>query len=117
MKQNELYPNHASLLLALVRGSKRFFIASILFAWCTTLLDLINPRIISYTVDSVIGDAAPDLPFYIRPILDFLGGTKTFRAHIGYIGLIIIAVAVLALLSRYVFRMMNARGQQPSTVS
>ena len=40
------FSSRTGVLLRLVRGSKRFFVASILFAWMTSLLDLINPKII-----------------------------------------------------------------------
>ena len=110
--KNERYPSHASLLWRLVKGSKRFFATSILFAWFSSLLGLVNPRIISFAVDSVIGDAAPDLPGYLLPLAERLGGAEALRAHIGYIAVAVIAVAVLSSLASYIFRMMNARGQE-----
>jgi hypothetical protein len=36
------FSSRTGVLLRLVHGSKRFFVASILFAWMTSLLDLIN---------------------------------------------------------------------------
>ena len=111
-KNTEPYPTHLSLLLRLVRGSKRFFAAGIVFACLTSLLDLLNPRIIAFAVDSVLGSAAPDLPAPLLAVLERIGGIGALRSRISLVALAVIGIAVLAGLSRYTFRMMTARGQE-----
>lgn len=106
------YPTHVSLLLRLVKGSKHFFILSILFAWLTSLLDLINPRIVSFAVDSVLGTASPQLPGPVLSLINRIGGPDMLRSHIGYIAGLVIVIAILAALTRYTFRMMTAKGQE-----
>ena len=49
------YPTKTNLILHFLSGSKRYFALSMLFAGLVSLLDMVNPKIISYTVDSVIG--------------------------------------------------------------
>lgn len=109
---NELYSTHTSLLMRLLHGSKRYFLLGILFAWLTSLLDLVNPRIISFTVDSVIGTAVPSLPHIFESLVNKLGGVDALRLHIGYIAILVILIAVISGLMRYTFRMMNAKGQE-----
>ncbi len=106
------YPDRISLLLRLVEGSKRFFVASILFAWLTSLLDLVNPRIIAFAVDAVLGNADASLPSPLQLWIDRIGGIAALRSNLFLISLAVILFAVLAGLSRYLFRMMTARGQE-----
>ncbi|MBQ9007779.1 MAG: ABC transporter ATP-binding protein [Clostridia bacterium] len=111
-RKTDRYKTHLSLLLRLTEGSRRYFVASILFAWLTSILDLINPRIIAFAVDSVLGNTRPDLPSPLLSVLDRIGGTGMLRPHLWMVALAVIAIAVLAGLTRYTFRMMNARGQE-----
>ena len=111
-QSNEAFPTRSSVLLCLVNGSKRFFIASILFAWCTSLLDLVNPKIISFAVDSVIGSAETELPAWLQPLVNSLGGSAHLRGHLGYIALLVVLIALTAGLCRYAFRVMNFKGQE-----
>ena len=111
-KKPERYNSRISLLLRLVEGSKRFFVASILFAWLTSLLDLVNPRIIAFAVDAVLGNAEASLPSPLQLWIDRIGGIAALRSNLFLISLAVILFAVLAGLSRYLFRMMTARGQE-----
>ena len=106
------FSSRTGVLLRLVRGSKRFFVASILFAWMTSLLDLINPKIISFAVDAVIGEKNISAPAYLQPLLNVSGGISGLRQNIGLIALAILLIALLAGSCRYAFRVMNFRGQE-----
>ena len=44
------------LLGDFMRGSKRLFALGIVFSALATLFDLLNPKIIAFTVDSILGD-------------------------------------------------------------
>ena len=106
------FSSRTGVLLRLVHGSKRFFVASILFAWMTSLLDLINPKIISFAVDAVIGEKNISAPAYLQPLLNVSGGISGLRQNIGLIALAILLIALLAGSCRYAFRVMNFRGQE-----
>ncbi|MBR2287352.1 MAG: ABC transporter ATP-binding protein [Clostridia bacterium] len=99
-------------LLRLVEGSKRFFIGGILLAWLTSVLDLINPKIISFTVDAVIGNETASLSRWMQRILEKAGGRDVLRGHLGMIALCVLGVALLAGLGRYAFRVLNVKGQE-----
>ena len=111
-KSSQCYPNHFSLLWRLVDGSKRFFLFSVLSAWATSLLELVNPRIISFAVDSVIGDAAPDLPAFLAGLAGRMGGVEAVRGHVGYVAAAVVCVAALVCVTRYTSHITNAKGQE-----
>ncbi len=107
------FEKHSQLLFFYLRGSKRFFLASVLFSFMVSMLDLINPRIIAFTVDSVIGDEESSLPGFVLAWIDTLpGGAGYFKTHLPVIALVVIMVAALAVICRYFFRLMNSKGQE-----
>ena len=63
------YPTKIKLILHFLEGSKRFFALSMLFAVLASLLDMVNPRIISFVVDSVIGDKGSSLPAAVNRLI------------------------------------------------
>ncbi len=110
--QGQAFKGRADMLRHLLRGSKRFFAAGIALGWLMSLLSMITPRVITYTVDTVLGQEAADLPGIVRAWVDAAGGAAYFRQHLYVVALIVITVELLALCCRWGFRMMNARGQE-----
>ena len=55
MQTKQKYPSKINLILHFLSGSKRYFVLGMLFAGLVSLLDMVNPKIISFTVDSVSG--------------------------------------------------------------
>ena len=108
----QTYRTKTSLILYFLQGAKRYFALSLLFAALVSLLDMINPKIISFTVDSVIGSADPKLPAYGMRLVEWAGGIETLRRHLPYLALAVAAVGALAALSRLLFRSCNARGAE-----
>jgi len=106
------YPSKFNLILHFLSGAKRYFILSMLFAGIVSLLDMINPKIISFTVDSVIGTKPSALPESANRLIAAVGGIDALRAHPILIAAAVIGVGLLAGLSRYIFRTMNARGAE-----
>ena len=51
-----------------LRGCWGFFAGAIALAWMNTACNALVPQIISFTVDSVLGGEAPDLPGFLRPL-------------------------------------------------
>ena len=72
------------------------------FAFCciatigTVTFGLINPQIIRYTIDSVIGTAALDAPDFVLNIVNTLGGTGFLRNHLWICAILIAVMALLA---------------------
>ncbi len=109
-KIKQRFDKRSKLLLFFLRGSKRYFILCMIFGGLVALLDLINPRIIAYTVDAVIGEKESNVPAFLKGFIDTLGGDAFFKTHLHVIAFVIVGIALLAVLSRYFFRMFNARG-------
>ena len=57
------------LLRYFLKGSKRLFAAGIAFSALTTLFNLVNPKIIAFTVDSVLGDKPVRAPGFVLRLL------------------------------------------------
>ncbi len=112
LNDNKRFKSNPRLIMFFLNGSKRFFIASIICSLLVTTFELINPRIIAYTVDTVIGEENKALPGFLQSIVDGIGGGEYIKSHLYIIALVIIGVAALAVISRFMFRMFNARGQE-----
>ena len=69
-------------LFGFSQKAKRFLLASILCAAVAIFFNFLTPRIVGFTVDSVIGDAATVLPGALARLYDALGGREQLRSHI-----------------------------------
>ncbi|MBR6908818.1 MAG: ABC transporter ATP-binding protein, partial [Lachnospiraceae bacterium] len=74
------------------------------------LLDLVNPRIIACTVDAVIGEEEANIPPFLTGLIGGIGGEDFLKTHLYVIALVILGVALLSVISRYFFRLFNAKG-------
>lgn len=110
---NKKFRSNTDLVLYFLKGNKRFFFLSIIFSILVTFFDLINPKIIQYTVDFCIDDAESDsVPVYLKGIMDALGGREFLREHLYYIAIVVAIVALLTATFRYLFRLCNAQGAE-----
>ena len=66
------FESSASLIFYFLKGSAGIFLLSMAFASAVSFLDMILPKIISFTVDSVIADKAPDLPASVLAYLNII---------------------------------------------
>ena len=106
------FNTRASMILYFVRGSKRYYIMAIVFAGLCVLLDMINPKIIQYTVDTVLNGMDSTLPQFMDDYIQTIGGTGFIRTHLYIIALMVIIVAIISGVCRYLFRTLNARGAE-----
>ena len=63
-----------------MHGSVGFFIISIVSALIVALVGTISPKIISVTVDNVLGNKPAELPEWALSLIDSLGGFEYFRS-------------------------------------
>lgn len=96
------------ILLSFLRGSEWFFIISILASLCTTVCQVIVPRIIGVTVDSIVGSEAPEFP----QILDWFGGVAFLRENLWVVAVVAAGVGLLMALFRYTSALFNAKGAE-----
>ena len=110
--RGDYFKNNRSLVLYFLRGSKRYFAGSAVFAALVALLDMLRPRIISFTVDSVIGTQEPSAGPFVTRLLEMGGGIEALRTRLLWIAVFAAAVGALAAICRYIFRSLNARGAE-----
>ncbi|MBQ9536127.1 MAG: ABC transporter ATP-binding protein [Clostridia bacterium] len=72
------------------KGLKKFFLFAVLASFGSIIFNFLSPKVIGFTVDSVIGDKAMSLPAFLTERLAALGGRAYLREH-----LIICAVGVI----------------------
>ena len=106
------YPTRLSMILYFLKGSGRYFFAAVFSAALMALLDLINPRIVGYTVDSIIGDSSAETILPLRLLINALGGPAYLKTHLWTVSLTIVGVALAAAFFRYCFRRCNTTGSE-----
>lgn len=80
------FPKKTNLLFYFLRGSKGFFLCSLLFAALSSMSDLAGPRIVGLAVDR-------DIPYAFGALL-------------------VAGIAVAGAAARYLFRLLNAKGAE-----
>ena len=106
------YPTNLAMILYFLRGSGRYFFAAVFSAALMALLDLIIPRIVGYTVDSIIGDSSVETILPLRLLINALGGPVYLKTHLWTASLTIVGVALAAAFFRYCFRRCNTTGSE-----
>lgn len=100
------------LLLLFLQGSKGFFLVSIIGALLLSLLEMVNPQLIRYTVDTVLGVEPSALPEFINGWIDSIGGVAMLRQSLWILALVIIGIALLSALCRYLQRIFNVKAAE-----
>ena len=100
------------LLWQFLRGSKRFFAASIFCAGVTALADMIQPQIIRAAVDCAIGGEEGDFAPFVMNLVDSVGGFSYLGQNLWIMALAILAVAAVQVFSQYNFRVFNTKASE-----
>lgn len=112
-RSNSIYGSGRSgILWYFVKGSKRFFVLSILFSLLTSLMDLLSPRLVGVTVDLITGQYSDETSAALRSFMDRLGGAEYVRGHLAVIALVVIVIALLGALFRYLYHVENSKGAE-----
>ena len=106
------YPTRWSMVLHFLRGSKRWFAAAIFSACVVSLLDLANPKIIGFTVDSVIDTGSTSIPSWLSAFVKAAGGIEGIRSHLWLIAVLVAGVAAVRAVFRYFFEFFNTKGAE-----
>ena len=114
MKNNtgERFPTKTSFIRFALRGSTRFFAASMLLSAAIALLDLVNPRIVSCVVDHVLGSETLEPGSFNDMMLTFAGGADNVRGKLWIPALAVAAVALAGALVRYGQGISNSVGAE-----
>ena len=112
MKENNPNKSTLSLMWQFLRGTKRFFLLSILSAGVTALADMLQPQIIRAAVDCAIGGKEADFPDFVLDAVDRIGGFAYLGENLWIMALAIVIVAVLQVASQYSFRVNNTKAAE-----
>lgn len=106
--EKEKFPTKLKLVLYFLQGSKKYFFLSIIFAILSSLFDLINPKIIGFTVDAIIGDAPKKLPAFLSSFLSI----DMLKGNLLLVAALVMLVALMGAICRYLFSLMNSTGAE-----
>lgn len=98
--------------LMFLDGSKRFFAVSMISSLVLSAIDLVNPQIIRFTVDTVIGKEKSALPGFANRIVDLIGGVPVLRERLWIIAAAITVFALLSAVFRYIQRLYNTKASE-----
>ncbi|MBE6726363.1 MAG: ABC transporter ATP-binding protein [Ruminococcaceae bacterium] len=96
--------------LPFLNGSIHFFALCILSSMLASLCELIIPKIIGFTVDSLLG--GEQLPPYAAKIADLFGGTSVLRTHLWITAALILVIALFLGLFKYGESVFNRLGSE-----
>lgn len=107
-------PKHEklSMLWRFMRGSRRYFVFSSFLTVFGALFELVNPKIIGFTVDSVIGSEPINTLPVIERFIDGAGGIPWFRENLWAVAATVALMAFLAALLSCVNRISNTVGAE-----
>ena len=103
------------LLWRFLRGSRLYFLCSMLAAALAALADLVTPQIVRVAVDNALGGKPAQLPAFAMRLAERAGGFAYLGEHIWILALAILAVAAVKVASQYVFRVANTKGAETLT--
>ena len=108
----ERYPTRTRMLATFLKGSVRWFALSAIMTFAVAMIDFVNPKIIGYTVDALIGVTPGASGSLTGRLLEQLGGADFVTSRLGVVAGIVVAVALCGALARYLFRLFNAMGAE-----
>ena len=115
MAKNENSPQkreNLSLLWQFLKGSKRYFLVTVLAASVTALADMLQPQIIRAAVDCALGGKEGNFPAFVMDAVNSIGGFRYLGQHLWIMALAILAVAVVQVASNYAFRVYNTKASE-----
>ncbi len=101
-----------ALLWRFLKGSKKYFLFSLLAAAVTALADMLGPQIIRAAVDCAIGGKEADFPEFVLKAVESIGGFAYLGQNLWIMALAIILVAAFQVASQYAFRVNNAKASE-----
>ena len=110
--QKKKFESKTQMILFFLKGSKKYFFVAIVSACLVSLMDMVNPKIISYTVDTILGDKVVALPSFLQNFVNQMGGISWFKENLWAIALAVVFVAMIGALCRFVFNLFNTKGAE-----
>ncbi len=100
------------LIWRFLKGSKAFFVLSMLCAALSALADLLSPQIIRVAVDNVLGGKETALPAFALRLVEQAGGFPYLAEHIWIMALALLGVALLKALSVFGYNVSKTKAAE-----
>lgn len=82
------------LLMKSMKGNRLLYVGAILSVAFATAFTLAGPLVISFTIDSVIGNNPMDVPIWVKNIIDLIGGKNTLTQNLWICSLTLIILTI-----------------------
>ena len=101
-----------TLLWQFLKGTKRYFLVTVLAAAITALADMLQPQIIRAAVDCALGGQQGNFPAFIMDAVNAMGGFAYLGQHLWIMAAAILVIAVVQIASQYAFRVYNTKAAE-----
>ena len=101
-----------SLLWEFLKGTKRYFLITVLAAGVTALADILQPQIIRAAIDCALGGKDGDFPAFVMDFVNSIGGFAYLGKHLWIMALAVLTVAFFQIISQYTFRVYNTKASE-----
>ena len=101
-----------SLVWEFLKGSKHYFVISIIATLLVNTLDMLTPQLIRTTVDSVIGNEPLDVPAFVENMVEQIGGVGYLKSHLWIIAVLVVLIALASAVCRYLYTLYNSKGAE-----
>ncbi|MBO5501423.1 MAG: ABC transporter ATP-binding protein [Clostridia bacterium] len=102
----------AALLWRFLKGSKGFFVVSMLTTALAALMDMLTPQIVRMAVDNVVGNTDTTYTDWIMTLVNKVGGFAYLRDHLWILAVAVALVALVKVIAQYAFRLSNTMGTE-----
>lgn len=99
------------IILGFIENSKAFFTISIIASLLITLINMTIPKVISVSVDSVIGDM-PVTSRIAQGIIDMLGGIAVLKSELWITAMLVMGLGLCMAILRYINLYFNTKGAE-----
>ena len=102
----------AALLWRFLKGSKGFFVVSMLTTALAALMDMLTPQIVRMAVDNVVGNTNATYADWIMALVNKVGGFAYLRQNLWILAVAVALVALVKVIAQYAFRLSNTMGTE-----
>ena len=100
------------LILNFLVGSKRFFIMAIIASLAVTVVDMVIPQLVRYTVDTLIGGEKSGLPDFANKLIDRIGGPDYLKERLWIVAIAVASLALLSALFSFLQRTLDGKAAE-----
>lgn len=105
------------MLWAFLKGSKLFYIMTVVTVMISSAADMLSPQVVSFTVDAVIGKENVNLPTAAQNLVDAVGGVAYLAENLWLIALAIVAIAFVSAVMRYFFTVFYTKAAETTVLT